>query len=110
MSKISGLTLEQALELFKNKDTKILYTSRGNGRINPLSMKIMTFKEALDFAKLRKWSYTYAGVTKECFYLYGLGLYIVNDDGTLSNVNRMVTRLVKAGLLREGEEGFVTTV
>lgn len=106
MSKISGLTLEQALELFKNKNTKILYARRSNGRINPLSMKIMTFKEALNTAKLRKWSYTWKGLTKECFCFYDLGLYIVNDDGTLSNVNRMVTRLAKARLLQEGEEGF----
>jgi len=108
MSKISELTLEQALELFKNEDTKILYTHRGNGRINPLSMKIMTFKEALDYAKLRTWSYTWKEVTKRVFSVYGTGLYVVNDDGTFTNVNRIVARLVNSGLLREGEEGFIT--
>jgi hypothetical protein len=107
MSKISRLTLDQALELFKNEDTKFLYTERSNGRINPLSMKIMTFKEALNCARLRKWSYTWAGVTTEEFSVRWFGLYIMNEDGTFENVNRVVVRLVKSGLLREGEEGFI---
>jgi hypothetical protein len=100
MSKISGLKLEEILALFKNEDTKFLHCYRGCGRINPLSMKITTFKDALNSSKLRKWSYTWQGVTKECFSMYGTGFYIINDDGTLSNVNRVITRLVRTGLIQ----------
>ena len=70
-------------------------------------MKIMTFKEALNCARLRKWSYTWAGVTKEEFSVRRFGFYIMNEDGTFENVNRVVVRLVKSGLLREGKEGFI---
>lgn len=108
MSKISGLTLEQALEFLRNEDNKMLYTDRTGGRINPLSMRIMTFKEAFDIARLKKWSWTWEGVTKENFSLSWKGFYVMNEDGTFTNVNRVIVRLVKAGLLREGKEGFIT--
>jgi len=105
MSKLKGLTLNEIFAIFKNENNKFMYCRRNNGMISPLSMKITTFKDALKQSRIRKFSYSYGGVTKDVVTMYSSGVYLMLDDGTFENVNRQIIRLARKGFFSFDEQG-----
>lgn len=75
--------------LQKFKTSKFLVASRSKGLICPLSMRIVSFEDAIGWGNISFWS---TGMW------FRSGIYLMEGDG-FTNVHRQIRKLFKAGLL-----------